>query len=426
MRDPLTRKGSFFSSKGIFVVSFAFSKVAVFVLPVLVAIAAAPSVYGAYEFAYSVGMIAFAASLAVTSSGAFHRAMKASSPAEKFGEAASAHLIASSFVLLALLATALFRFSIEAIFAVSVFALIICQNSVSSLMRTLNKPAIASWADGSATISFCTMLLIAAFFSSNPLLYSSIVAIAIWFCSFVFCVVRFPALGMLNFEHVKALLRVGGWMALVGVINAWMVGFGRVIAELSGSGLAEYSLLYRLLGAGLLLHQSISLLFLAKIYGGDDRSFSEFFSKYIVAFGGVQLILALFAFFDPLGLSRFFPGLDQELIPDLVWPIGMLIFWNSIFSWLQLRVASQQKSKQVFLYQVVIVLFSTLVQIALVQYLSLDISSLSWMIVITASLLVVPMHRVLFTSPGDRSIVGILLLGSVYSSCLIGLVAIIA
>lgn len=266
--DPRLRKGL------VFLPNFALAKLAIYLTPLLIAAIAEPALYGAIEFAQSVGLLSVGLIVSAPLNGVTQRYLVGRR--EPFGDLVAATTALAGIACLAVAGVG-WAMGLDgvAMLAMAALASAVVHNVASMVFRTLGRRNISAWGDGVAML--IAGVIVAVLLATRGRADLRDATVAYMLVTVATVVGGLVALALLRRPDLGSRLldacRIGFPMALVGTMAIWLGVGGRVtVGLLNASALPAFGLAFRVAGLTLGLQQLSTTALFVRLYSARTRA----------------------------------------------------------------------------------------------------------------------------------------------------------
>jgi hypothetical protein len=374
---------------GVFLTNFGTAKVAIYLIPILIAAFSSAEIYGGVELAQSVSLLIASLLAGAPLAGITQRLLVSG---ERRVDDSTALVIAlgCGFALLAFAATWLAGASSDVTLIAAALGVAVLHLAMSGYLRMLSRRNLTAWFDGTATIlagiAAVTLVLLwpGAGKPELALAYACVAAVGLGLG--VTALAR-SALPDLRARFVDA-TRIGMPIMIVATLAMWMGLGGRIIVGLlNQEGLPAYGVAFRVTGLALGVHQLAITAMYARLYAGRTKVADPIIAAFMVAtciltaglvLGGQILPgYVTIAALDASAVASY-----REILPAT----GLHTFFWIAYAMLQMRVSRAGLAKTAIAPTAIVTLGGIGLIAAFAIGVSNDIVVLAWLIAAHAAI----------------------------------------
>ena len=384
LADPRLRKSL------VFLPNFALAKLSIYLAPLAIAAFARPDLYGAIEFAQSIGLLSVGIIVSAPLNGATQRYLVGRR--EPFGDVVAGTTgLATCICLMLTIAGWAFGMDDLYLLVLASLATAVVHNNASMVFRTLGYRNISAWGDGVAMLiaGVIVAALIATRGSADirhvTIAYTLFTIVALLGAMALFARLRRPGL---RARWIDA-CRIGLPMALVGTMAIWLGVGGRItIGLLNTAALPAFGMAFRVAGLVLGLQQLAVTAFFVRLYSARTREADRLLGLLYVAIAATSVGIAI--------LGRYLPdvvrinALQGHAVDDYRRTLPIVVI--QVFYWigyavLQARVNRSRLAGPSIAPTVVVTVAGIAVTFAVGMFVSNDLVLLCWLIAAHAAAL---------------------------------------
>ncbi len=366
-----------------FGISFLLAKVAIYVIPLLIAKFASASTYSALEFAQSMASLACTLVIGPVLDGLSHHHL--TRHRDRLAPEARVVMWCSIGVSVALMMAVQIgdgdpRWWITA----AVFALVANQNVLTTMARAYGWRHATAWSDGLATL-LLGLAVAFAFLLAEHAVELWIGILVLVFSAAMAAVVQLGRVKR-HWSDTRARLfgafDVGWSMTLLGVFAIWQSTSGRILlGAVSPEAIPVYSVAFRLVGIALGVHQLASVALFRRIYVARTREADRLFAIILVGVGGATFVVMLAAplVIEVVHFNALAPDSRADFLAVLA-SLGVFFFASSAYNWLQFRLNRLRLSGKPILPMIVISALGAGVILAAPGYFAGHIGMFCWVL----------------------------------------------
>lgn len=327
--------------KALFLANFSAAKGAIYVVPLLIAAVAPSSVYGAIEFGWAFALIA-AAIVVGAPLGGINQRFIVHKDGAVLDELA---LVAAAGALVAVLLWAVgaaLGLRLEWQVAFASLGVAVLHNAAATLFRMRGDRNLTAWFDGTATIAAGVIIALLWLVSAQMdvsglgMAYALAAGVIAAGGALGFVALRQPGLP----ARMAKSWAIGLPMLAGGILAMWLgVGGRMIIGFLDANLVATYSVMFRVAGLALGIHQLAVTALFARIYGARTREADRLLLPFLAGVTALTALIALIA--PPLvhlaGFEALAGGGEEQFRRALPIVALQVYFWIA-FAMLQMRV----------------------------------------------------------------------------------------
>lgn len=324
-----------------FLANFGLSKVAIYAIPLLIAAVAPAEVYGAIEFGWAFALLAVAVIFGAPLGGVNQRYL-VQKDRRVADELALTAAVGGTIALLLWAGAETWGASPEWAVALASLGVATLHNIASTLFRMRGDRVRTAWFDGTATI--VAGLIVGGLWLTQPTMTVRGLGIA-----YALAAAGIAAGGLALFlwlreagliDRVVRSWTIGVPMIVGGILAMWLgVGGRMIVGFVDTSFVAAYSVMFRVAGLALGIHQLAITALYARLYGARTREADRLFLPFLAGVGALTALIALAA--PPLvhlvGFEALHDGGEPMFRKALPIVCIQVFFWIA-FAMLQLRI----------------------------------------------------------------------------------------
>lgn len=324
-----------------FLGNFGLSKVAIYAIPLLIAAVAPADVYGAIEFGWAFALLAVAVIFGAPLSGLNQRYL-VQKDRRVSDELALIAIVGGTLALLLWTGAETFGARPEWAVALASLGVATLHNIASTLFRMRGDRTLTAWFDGTATI--VAALIVGALWLTQPTMTVHGLGVAY---ALTAAGIAAGGLALFLWLHEAGLIdriarswTVGLPMLAGGILAMWLgVGGRMIVGFVDASEVATYSVMFRVAGLALGIHQLAITALFARLYAARTREADRLLLPFLAGVGALTALIALAA--PPLVHIVGFEALEnggEPLFRKALPIVCVQVFFWIAFAMLQLRV----------------------------------------------------------------------------------------
>lgn len=368
---------------GLFLGSFAAAKLTAYAIPLLIAAAASPRIYGALELAQSAGLLIALLIAGAPLSGA-NQSYLVRGERGVGDQFALMGLIGCAAGLLALAVAGLLGLAPTSLLLIAFIGVAIIHTVGSYFFRMIGWRSWAAWADGFSTLAaglvFLAVLLLGHGVGLAGMIAGFALVAAIGASAAGLWLARTYRTGLLR--RLRASTAQGLPMMIVGILAIWLTVEGRIIIGLvNATQLAAYGVAFRVAGLAMGVHQLVATAFFVRLYASRTRAADRLIAMNLAAVGAVGAGIALIGpflpqWFEMSALEAGGAGPFAAALPLVV----LYIFYWSGYAMLQLRINRNGLATRTIAPTVAVTLIGAIAIIAFAKLVTNDLQPICWLL----------------------------------------------
>lgn len=364
-----------------FLANFGLSKVAIYAIPLLIAAVAPPEVYGAIEFGWAFALLA-AALLFSAPLGGINQRYIVQKDRRVSDELALTAFIGGAIAILLWVGAEPLGARPEWAVALASLGVATLHNVASTLFRMRGDRTLTAWFDGTATIA--AALIVGALWLAQPAMTVHGLGVA-----YAFAAAGIAAGGLALFLWLREAGLMGriarSWtiglpMLVGGILAMWLgVGGRMIVGFVDASYVAAYSVMFRVAGLALGIHQLAITALYARLYGARTREADRLLLPFLAGVGALTALIALAAppLVHVIGFKALHDGGEAMFRKALPIVCIQVFFWIA-FAMLQMRINRSGLAGRAIWPVLWVTLIGTAAILASAKLFSLGLIGLCW------------------------------------------------
>jgi hypothetical protein len=367
--------------KFFFLTNFGLAKLVTYAVPLVIASVAPSNIYGAIELGWAFSLLVAAIIIGTPLAGINHRFIidKDSAVLDELA------LITASGALVALIlwcAGNALGLRVEWLVAFASLGVAVLHNVVSALFRMRGDRNLTAWFDGTATISAGLIILVLWLVSSRL----EVVGLS---RAYALAVVVIGVAGAVSFfglrkpgiaRRIKRSGAIGLPMLAGGILAMWLgIGGRMIIGFIDPALVATYSVMFRVAGVALGIHQLAVTAIFARVYGARTREADRLLFPFLA---GVTVLMAIISAATPplIHLAAFeaLAGEGEDDFRRALPIVGIQVYYWIAFAMLQMRINRSGLASRAFAPTLLVALGGTALIVGAAKLFDLGLTGLCW------------------------------------------------